>query len=524
MLTALLLTLGLGARAAQPLEPPDFKYLYADIYERFFDVRPGTEADPVLESRRERSIPQSFRLKKAPGTKRIFIVGGSVAAKLYDGPGAFQKTAGGPEKVEVLNCGMGAYDSYRDALVADEVLDYQPDLLVLLSGNNEARSPVRVNLGLYEAGKFLSRFALYRNLHEKLGKSAASVDKPDLKSRLAQLEENLRGLVRKAKAKGVPVVLCTLPNNLQLPPRPGLRRPDWEDDDFAAGWSAMERGRGSEAVKAFQAYAAKRPGDAQADFWLGRALARSGRTEQARASWLRALDEQEERCGPAKNEVIRRVCGREGCKVADLEKAFYGAPAAQGAFSDGVHWYKEYNGEVSALILKAAGLGPGPSGRWPAPALSPEREDHPAYYAVRLLLEDGVSRREDAAALFESAAKLDPRLMTELPRSKERVRKVLAGNAWSAASAAKLEEAWPRVLEHAGEAWRRRGDNARAKAFLDEALKLDPGLPWARLYRAQAASALGLKAAAQDDLKELQARSGSYPAAAKLAKQVEVGK
>ena len=48
----------------------------------------------------------------------------------------------------MISCGMGGYDSYRDAMVQREILDYQPDAIVVMSGSNadsSARYPYLVS-------------------------------------------------------------------------------------------------------------------------------------------------------------------------------------------------------------------------------------------------------------------------------------------------------------------------------------------------------------------------------------------
>lgn len=88
---------------------------------------------------------QKFPVKKAPGAFRIFCLGGSTTfGHPYDARVAYpqalesrlQRLAPG-RRFEVINCGGVSYASYRLALIVDEVVDYEPDIVVIHTGHNE---------------------------------------------------------------------------------------------------------------------------------------------------------------------------------------------------------------------------------------------------------------------------------------------------------------------------------------------------------------------------------------------------
>lgn len=89
--------------------------------------------------------PASFAATKSPQTRRVFVLGGStVQGRPYSTETAFSSwlqlrlQAGNPElHFEVINCGGVSYASYRVAKILDEVLQHQPDAIVLYSGHNE---------------------------------------------------------------------------------------------------------------------------------------------------------------------------------------------------------------------------------------------------------------------------------------------------------------------------------------------------------------------------------------------------
>jgi tetratricopeptide (TPR) repeat protein len=88
---------------------------------------------------------QSFPRVKAPGTVRIFTLGGSTTyGHPYADPLSFSgwlrellPTADGSRHWEVINAGGISYASYRVAHLMEELVNYQPDLFIIYTGHNE---------------------------------------------------------------------------------------------------------------------------------------------------------------------------------------------------------------------------------------------------------------------------------------------------------------------------------------------------------------------------------------------------
>ena len=88
---------------------------------------------------------QRFPRAKAPGTTRVFCVGGSTTyGRPYDDATSFcgwlreLLAAAEPDRRwEVINAGGISYASYRVALLMEELVRYQPDLFIVYSGHNE---------------------------------------------------------------------------------------------------------------------------------------------------------------------------------------------------------------------------------------------------------------------------------------------------------------------------------------------------------------------------------------------------
>ena len=89
--------------------------------------------------------PQRFPVEKAPGTYRVFALGGSTTAgRPYDHRVAFPRwlelhlTELDPSRRwEVINAGAVSYASYRIAVLMRELVRYRPDLFLLYTGHNE---------------------------------------------------------------------------------------------------------------------------------------------------------------------------------------------------------------------------------------------------------------------------------------------------------------------------------------------------------------------------------------------------
>jgi len=121
-----------------------------DPYVGFVDVSPlfvhDTDTDRYSIPRdRELFQPDSFPAIKAPGTSRIFCLGGStVQGRPYGIETAFStwlrialEEADPARNWEVINCGGISYASYRLGPIMEELLMYSPDLFVLYTGHNE---------------------------------------------------------------------------------------------------------------------------------------------------------------------------------------------------------------------------------------------------------------------------------------------------------------------------------------------------------------------------------------------------
>jgi tetratricopeptide (TPR) repeat protein len=506
----------------------EFDDNYAHIEDHFFRLTLNRSWRPVYASSRRRAVPQEFPAWKKSGTFRVFVVGGSVAMAFgYDDPTRlrelFQKSLPG-RSIEVIGCGMGGFDSYRDALIEREALEHEPDAIVVLSGNNEFFQPETASAWAYHLRNRLRRLWLFRWPQDSLVPTTPPVE-PTLKERLAFFEENLNRMARRAREKHVPVIFCTLPVDIRdLPP---LRsRPRWDSAGYSDAWSALDAGEDGRAKLKFERYVQEHPEDPFGHYWLAKLLDRKGLFAAAREHYLRALDLDDpgERCSRERNQAIRRAARDNGMITADLEKEFdlvadEHLPDAR-IFSDQVHWYREYYPLVSAVILRSiqAGVRSGnpllpPAAAWDwraldalgpeilRPSISPERRDgygdESVYRAMTVAMQAKDAIDESAVSFFEREAARDPARLEFLAASPANLRPGLEAYPWFQPHGPRIAGNWDLIRVHVGETFRRRKDYAKALPYFDDVLRRRPGLELARVLRAKTAASLGRKRGAE---------------------------
>jgi len=117
---------------------------FSAVYPLFVPSDDGTRYE-IPPSRQMFFRPDSFAAEKGPDEFRIFCLGGST---VQGRPFAIETSfttwleinlqAADPKRHwEVVNCGGVSYASYRLVPILQEVLGYEPDLIILYTGHNE---------------------------------------------------------------------------------------------------------------------------------------------------------------------------------------------------------------------------------------------------------------------------------------------------------------------------------------------------------------------------------------------------
>lgn len=315
--------------------------------------------------------PVAFRADKGPGTFRVVVQGGSTAAGYPYGYGAspagmlqqrLQRTF--PERrIEVVTTATSAVNSYTLLDFAEEILEQEPDAVVIYAGHNEYLGILGVGSSFSVGGRrpLVLAFLGLRDLRllqlgrralaaasARLGPEPGSRDRGTLMQRvvaedripygsslyrrgLAQYRANLRALLARYRKAGVPVYLGTLVSNERDQPpfvsghAPGADVEAWRRH-FDAGLGALETEDPAAALEAFDAGLAEDDLHADVHFGRGRALEALERYGEAREAYRAARDRDELRfrAPEAMNGILREVAAAEGAHVVEVEEAFAG--------------------------------------------------------------------------------------------------------------------------------------------------------------------------------------------------------
>lgn len=446
------------------------QYYIEDVKKPFF----APDAHGRYGPQRPGASPARFRQPKGDRTLRVFVVGGSIAQAHMTCPGDLGKSLAEALKgvrVEALGCGMGGYDSEREAAVVEEVLGYSPDLVVLMTGHNE-NNVVR------------------RPWFQQAIDPAPGPDR---------FAANLERMVRAARSRDVPLLLVTPPLNwADQAPQDGAF-PD--DARFIAAWLRYARGDLPGAVAGWTALLGSGRDEA-ALFYLGRARERLGDAAAANDSYERSLmaAPMPRFCGRSCREEISRAGRGDGVLWVDVDAAFRAAAAPRlpglEMFQDAVHWTRRYNPLVSEAILGALRASPRFAGlpwkdarRPKTPRWSAEVSDEDLLNTLRYALVDIGAKTEpslSALARIGWSLRRRPGLFADPLKLYSRLLKFKnKGGAWKMSPSFCGPSRW---LWLVGIAHLEGGDIDAARRAFSQAEKLEPSFAPLRTWQA----ALGL--------------------------------
>lgn len=348
----------------------------------FFLARQGAKGELSLTDNPEfgrRFFPPSlvrapvslaFPAAKPAGTCRVFVLGESAAMGIPDPSTSFARILEvmlrdrfPKVRFEVINTALVAINSHAVVDIARECARYQPDLFVVLLGNNEVVGPFGAAgvIGPYAPSRRLIRTSLWVK-DTRIGQlmsaglratrlagkgprywdgmamfqgSRVPADDPRLRATYAHFRENLGQVCEAGLSAGAKVVVCTVPVNLaDCPPFASehsarlapAQRTAWEAF-YREGVQQHAAGQFTEALRHLDDATRIDDTFAELEFLRGRCLTALGRNAEARQASIRArdLDALRFRADSTLNETIRQVAATDqarGVLLVDAEREF----------------------------------------------------------------------------------------------------------------------------------------------------------------------------------------------------------
>lgn len=281
---------------------------------------------------------QRFPATKGASTYRVFCLGGSTTfghpydyrTSLSNWLGERLRDAEPDRQWEVINCGGISYAGYRVCLLMQELVQYQPDLFVILTGHNEFleqrtygelrdRNWAARALGSLvvrtRTGSVIASLAGARPsppdgqegllpgevdtiLEHSVGPAAYRRDDKLAAQVVEHFRFSLDRMAAIARSAGARVIFVKPPSNVR-----GFSPFKSEHGDLGAdgqrAWQDLVRkarhdraeGRVAAAIEGFLAAARLDPRHAHGQWEAGDALVAAGRYDEARAYFARAVDE-----------------------------------------------------------------------------------------------------------------------------------------------------------------------------------------------------------------------------------------
>ena len=363
---------------------------YGEVYPLFVDL-PGsgewrTQNRDVARRyfAKQDAVPtplgDTFRREKDSTTFRIVVQGGSSAAGYpYYYGGSFSRMLAQrlqqtypDRRIEVINTAMAAVNSYTLLDFADEIIDIDPDAVLIYAGHNEYYGALGVG-STESAGRFRGLVNLYLRLQEwrtvqlvraalaRVAEWFTSGEPPGPPGRTlmermvaeqripisstlfrmgeAQFEDNLEALLTTYRDAGIPVYVSTLASN-ERDHAPFESAPGENTDpgDWASALRRVdrwaERGDTLRALTLLDSLVSRDSVDASVHYRKARLLDALGRPAEALPEYLAAKDRDQLRFRAPEsfNDLIRRVAGRTGATVVDGQGAL--RAAAPGSIID----------------------------------------------------------------------------------------------------------------------------------------------------------------------------------------------
>ncbi len=340
------------------------------LFEKYRD-QSGQLSYRTAENKQTLFNPQTFPAHKDRNAFRIFCMGGSTThgrpyrdkSSFVGWLRAFLQAADPDRDWQVINCGGVSYASYRVAALMEELVQYEPDLFIVLTGHNEFLER-RTYSGIIEQHPVLTELhlLLYRSRIAALSESAISRvvrsprmqamdeyrltgevrpildrsagldlyhrDEPLKEQILAHFRFNLGRMASLARSAGADILFIQPPVNLKdFSPFKSQHRENLTEERLDEwnrlvdqGARAMSAGKHREARHAYEQAAQIDDRYAQLHYDLGRTLFALKEFDAAKAAFRRALEEDvcPLRMLSGMNDIVADVARRHEAELIDF--------------------------------------------------------------------------------------------------------------------------------------------------------------------------------------------------------------
>ena len=383
--------------AASRLRDPAGEYIAPDHVVPIFELGASRKGRLIYMRTRHHWIRQDvrFRAQKGPDTFRVFCLGGSAAQgwpheTVDTYPALLQRKLRRllpDRRIEVVDVAGNSYASQRVKAVFDEIISYDPDLILIYTGNNEfleegisrsrprIASPWRHSAALRILhGSLLRQGETFDGDHGTAATTSARAQyalavasggrrQPEMCQTIrSRYSDNITTMARTARARGVDLMLLTVPVNL-VDWKPnvsahrlaGPEREAWMVS-YREGVVALEEDRAADAARSLHAAVALDKEHAASWYYLGRALRRIGRYPEALAAFEAAVEHDALPSRSIFDDDLRVVARSEGVPIVDLVGLFArhspGGLVGFDQFVDYVHPTPASNERIAHEIVK----------------------------------------------------------------------------------------------------------------------------------------------------------------------------
>ena len=360
MLPWMIAEVALRATGWPPTTELEDPFIGFDSTSPLFTLDSGSQQYVTADNRLVYFRPQRFSAHKNSNEVRIFVLGGStVQGRPYEVETAFStwlqlalETADPSRQWTVVNCGGVSYASYRLVALVDEILSYEPDLLILCTGNNEFlesrsyESYLEQPLWLRKFSGWTRQLATVRAVQKLLAPADRQVTEKlptevdaqlDYKDALETYQRDdawsqavydhfrrsLERIAFQAKAAKVPVWLVLPPTNYRdCPPfKSGVLNHESSAEaelirTLQEGWYDRPL---SQRKTLLESFLSEEPRYALAHYWLGRCYDEENDYENAAQAYAKAMNEDlcPLRATGTTSAILQQMAQKQRWKLVD---------------------------------------------------------------------------------------------------------------------------------------------------------------------------------------------------------------